>query len=397
MFHRSSPTPARRRRLHAAFVASASLAALAPAADVVASPQPLTPTLTAAPSTFQLFGHLLSSEALPPDLWLPNTGRAYRVRYLSTGWHGLPTVVSGAVFVPTGPTPAGGWPVVSWAHGTVGVADACAPSIDGRSARDVTYLAAWLQAGYAVVATDYQGMNTIGRHPYLDGESAAYDVANMVRAARQADASLSRTWLAVGQSQGAHTALFAGRYAAGYAPELDLRGVVATAPPTQWRTLLMDVAPLRSDLPANPFGIEVLAGVEATHPLSFRANRYLTPLGRDVYQAALAADCFPETAGKVAGLLNADVYDIDPAELERLTQRMEEQDVPVAAYDVPVYVAQGTADAVVFPPATVTTVDQLRAAGSDVTFSQYAGVDHSGVLAAALPDLLAWAADRLPQ
>ena len=32
---------------------------------------------------------------------------------------------------------------------------------------------------------------TFGRHPYLDGESAAYDVINMVRAARQVEPSLS--------------------------------------------------------------------------------------------------------------------------------------------------------------------------------------------------------------
>jgi hypothetical protein len=308
----------------------------------------------------------------------------------------LPSVVSGAVFVPAGPEPAGGWPVVSWAHGTVGVADACAPSIAGRSARDVTYLSAWLQAGYAVVSTDYQGLNTFGRHPYLDGESAAYDAINMVRAARHVDPSLSSAWFAVGQSQGAQAALFAGDLAADYAPELDLRGAIATAPPTQWRTIFVDVDPLRPEASANPFGIEVLAGVEATHPLSFRASRYLTDFGREVYKAALAADCFPQTAGKLAGLLNSDVYDINDAEFEQLIVRMEEQDIPIADYAAPVYIAQGTVDTVVYPPASATTAAQLSAAGSDVTHKEYAGIDHNGVLAAALPDLLAWAGDRLP-
>lgn len=32
------------------------------------------------------------------------------------------------VFTPNTPAPAGGWPIVVWAHGTTGVADACAPS-----------------------------------------------------------------------------------------------------------------------------------------------------------------------------------------------------------------------------------------------------------------------------
>jgi hypothetical protein len=57
--------------------------------------------------------------------------------------------------------------------------------------------------------------------------------------------------------------------------------------------------------------------------------------------------------------------------------------------------ALGTPDTVVYPAASATTAAQLSAAGTDVTFKQYLDVDHSGVLAAALPDLLAWAADRL--
>jgi hypothetical protein len=50
---------------------------------------------------------------------------------------------------------------------------------------------------------------------------------------------------------------------------------------------------------------------------------------------------------------------------------------------------------VVYPPASQTTVRQLTAAGSDVTFRFYPGADHSGVLAAAKADLLTWAIDRI--
>jgi hypothetical protein len=392
ILRRRAPGPA--RHLVPAVAASLSLVILAPAAATAADHRAAPPSARQA-ATLQLAGRVLAVEALPADLWLPSAADAVRLRYVSTGWYGLPSVVSGAVFVPAGPAPADGWPVISWAHGTVGLADACAPSIAGRSARDVTYLSAWLQAGYAVVSTDYQGLGTVGRHPYLDGESAAYDVINMVRAARHAVPSLSTTWFAVGQSQGAQAALFSGALASDYAPELDHRGTIATAPPTQWRTTLTEGRPLLPEAPANPLGVEVLGGVETTHPLSFRAGRYLTPVGRSVYRDALQADCLPQTAGKVAGLSNADVYDIDPAELEQLIVRMEEQDVPIAAYGSPVYIAQGTADTVVYPPATATTADQLLAAGTDVTFTQYEGADHSGVLAAALPDLLAWAAERL--
>ena len=43
--------------------------------------------------------------------------------------------VSGTVAVPKGKAPKGGWPVVSWAHGTIGIADACAPSNDRHARR----------------------------------------------------------------------------------------------------------------------------------------------------------------------------------------------------------------------------------------------------------------------
>jgi alpha-beta hydrolase superfamily lysophospholipase len=317
------------------------------------------------------------------------------VYYLSTGAFGWPTIVSGAVFVPEGPVPAAGWPVVSWAHGTVGVADVCAPSTAGRSARDITYLSAWLRAGYAIVATDYRGLGTIGPHPYLDGAAAARDVIDMVRAARQVEASLSAAWLAAGQSQGAHAALFAGSIAGAYAPELDFRGTIATAPPTQWRMTVTETDALNPGLPANPTAIPILAGLETTHLFGFHPDRYLTEAGREVYRDALRNECFPETAARTAGLVNGEIYDIDGAEREQLIQLLELEDVPITAYDRPVYIAQGSADRVVYPPASQVTADQLRAAGTDVTFVVYPGADHNGVLAAALPDLLAWAVQAL--
>jgi alpha-beta hydrolase superfamily lysophospholipase len=337
-------------------------------------------------------GRVVSSGPLPATLWLPGTARAHRVHYLSTGPFGLPVIVSGVVFIPQGPTPAGGWPIVSWAHGTVGVADVCAPSTAGRSARDIAYLTAWLKAGYAIVATDYRGLGTLGRHPYLDGAAAAPDVIDMVRAARRVDHTLSRTWFAVGQSQGAHAALFASAIATKYAPELDFRGSIATAPITQWRMTITETDGLNPAFPANPIAFEIMAGLEAVHPFTYRAADSLTDTGREIYGDALRSECVPETATRVAGLLNGDVYDFDAARLERFIRLLEQEDIPIKTYDRPIYIAQGTADRVVYPPATSLTAAQLAVAGTDVTFTVYTGADPNGVLAAALPDVLAFAA-----
>ena len=73
-------------------------------------------------------GQLLSSRAVADGPALPSAGRNEVITYASQDGNGDPVVVSGTVSIPRTPAPEGGYPVISWAHGTTGVADACAPS-----------------------------------------------------------------------------------------------------------------------------------------------------------------------------------------------------------------------------------------------------------------------------
>ena len=141
--------------------------------------------------------------------------------------------VSGFVMLPRGKPPKGGWPVVSWAHGTSGIADSCAPSRKPKG--PYTFYAApqfgaWLKAGYAIANTDYEGLGTPGVHPYLVGRSEGRGVVDIVRAVRQLDGRLGRRYVIAGHSQGGHAALFAAAIGPKWAPELRLRGVAAYAP-----------------------------------------------------------------------------------------------------------------------------------------------------------------------
>jgi len=65
----------------------------------------------------------------------------------------------------------------------------------------------YVMLGYAVVATDYAGLGTEGRHAYLDMLSNGGDVINSVPAARAAVPHLSKKWLVVGHSQGGLSSL----------------------------------------------------------------------------------------------------------------------------------------------------------------------------------------------
>ncbi|MBV9725401.1 MAG: hypothetical protein JO299_09520, partial [Gammaproteobacteria bacterium] len=57
---------------------------------------------------------------------VPAGARAIRILYHSLNADGGDVATSGVVLIPGGQTPAGGWPVIVWAHGTSGVARMCA-------------------------------------------------------------------------------------------------------------------------------------------------------------------------------------------------------------------------------------------------------------------------------
>ena len=110
-------------------------------------------------------------------------------------------------------------------------ADICAPSWQARSYRDVRYLNEWLSQGFAIVATDYQGLGTPGPHPYLKVRPEAYSVLDSVRAVLKDVPGLANKIIIIGQSQGGGAAFATAAFAPDYAPELDIRGSVATGIP----------------------------------------------------------------------------------------------------------------------------------------------------------------------
>ena len=107
-------------------------------------------------------GTLISEVPLDPTLSVAGAGGAYRILYSTRDQHDQPAVSTAVVFTPKGPPPAGGWPTIAWAHGTVGLGDDCTPSALPRSTRDNEYLSHWLDQGYAIVGTDYVGLGTPG-------------------------------------------------------------------------------------------------------------------------------------------------------------------------------------------------------------------------------------------
>jgi acetyl esterase/lipase len=135
---------------------------------------------------------------------LPLGVSAIRLLYHSRSAINNDVSVSAVALVPDGKAPAGGWPVIAWAHELNGVARDCAPSL-ARNLEHGPFLSMYVQLGYAVVATDYAGLGTKFRNAFADTPSNALDVIYSVAAARQALPQLGSRWVAIGTGEGARS------------------------------------------------------------------------------------------------------------------------------------------------------------------------------------------------
>jgi hypothetical protein len=252
--------------------AFSSLGATLIAAGIAAGPAgsafytPPSP-LPAAPHGTVIWARPFSTSAA-----LPSAASNILVLYHTTGADGKDRAVSGTVAVPKGIPPSGGWPVISWAHGTTGDAPACTPSLDTAAGPVHDYLGPVettldkaVAAGYAVVQTDYEGQGTPGVHPYLIGAAEAHDTIDMVRAAR-AVTPLSSRWVVMGHSQGGHAALFTTAAAAVWAPELHLLGGVAEAPGAFISPFITSLSKGTKPTPSFAFGALFMEAAAAVDP-----------------------------------------------------------------------------------------------------------------------------------
>lgn len=161
--------------------------------------------------------------------------------YKMLGINNNETQATALVFTPKGTPPAKGWPIVAWAHGTTGVADQCAPSRNELNPDIKDMIARFLQAGYMVVAPDYEGLGEPSGtelHPFLNLKSEAYSITDAVVAAKDyLGSEASNQWMAVGHSQGGQAALGAAQYAA-RASQMTYKGTVALAPASNFSLIL---------------------------------------------------------------------------------------------------------------------------------------------------------------
>jgi pimeloyl-ACP methyl ester carboxylesterase len=338
-----------------------------------------------------------------PDA-LTSARRSELVLYRSTGVNGKPVAVSGLVHLPKGKAPKGGWPVVTWGHGTTGLGDQCAPSrnpgeglIHAYTVYIEGFLNRLLDAGIAVVRTDYEGLGTKGVHPYLVGRSEGRSVLDIVRAARQAHSSLGRRVVIGGHSQGGHASVFAAALAPKYTPELQVKGTAALAPFAQGDEIFKALS--ASDQPSRVSGyVAVFArGLDAAYP-GLDVPSLLSDRGRELYPLTLSR-CIPEITASDSEFAQTAPRDllrqgIDLGDLEATLAANDPTDLKVTT---PLLVEQGQNDTTVLPAFTDAMVQGLRKRGAKVTFKLHEGIDHTTVATGEVPQdhAFAWVSKRL--
>ncbi len=305
---------------------------------------------------------------------------AWKILYVSRDFKTQePIVVSGMVFVPKNPVAEGlKRPVVAWAHGTTGIATQCAPSLlENGGAGIIPGLSSFIKSGYVVVATDYPGLGTSGTLPYLIGESEGYAVLDSVRAVLNlSQANADNKFVVWGHSQGGHASLFTGQLAKSYAPELNLLGVAATAPPTNLTQLF------QFDLGTVPG--EVLASLAFVSWSKLFDNAKLSEiLAFDAVLIAqnIANRCIDNKYAAVVDTPEAAVFKVgflskNPSITEPWKDILEKNSPTGSTIDVPMLVTQGAADTVVNPKVTQEFVDRLCKAEKNISYHVLTGIGH---------------------
>jgi pimeloyl-ACP methyl ester carboxylesterase len=145
--------------------------------------------------------------------------QAWRIAYISSDVNDKKTIATGLIVAPTGPGPKEGRPIMSWGHGTTGTAQNCGPSqvlnpaeplneyylVGGNSWTDygIPSLQEFINEGYVVTATDYQGLGGGGRHQYVVAATNGMDMINAARAAASLkELNAGKKTIVYGWSQG---------------------------------------------------------------------------------------------------------------------------------------------------------------------------------------------------
>ncbi|MFE0135877.1 lipase family protein [Streptomyces sp. NPDC059037] len=294
-------------------------------------------TARAAPADTAAPGDIVASEptSFHPLPGQPTNTKAWKVNYRSTTAKGEPNTVSGTVIVPQDGR-QGPRPLITYAVGTIGMGDHCAPS--AGFPRGTTMEANLIQQltlrGWAVAVTDYEGLGTPGDHTYTVGRAEGQAMLDAARAAiRLPEAGLSSDTPVgiMGYSQGGQAAGWAAELHGSYAPDLKVKGTATGGVPGNLRKA--------ADFNDGSYGSGLIfmaaIGQNAAFP-ELNLESYLNPAGKKLI-GALRDSCVADGAVLGAFKKITDMTTRNPLDQPDWQQRLRESSVGTRAPDAPVY------------------------------------------------------------
>jgi Secretory lipase len=325
-------------------------------------------------------GELIRSEEFD-QYELPFSVNAVRILYHSRSAAGEDVAASGIVLIPgAGKPPAGGWPVLAWAHGATGVARSCAPSLM-RNVGHGPFFSMYVNLGYAVVATDYTGLGSDFRNAFLDGPSNATDVITSISAARAAVPELGARWIVMGEAEGSLAAVAVAEM------ENEIRD------PSYLGSIAISGVPSAEEIyehSTRGFSSLMLTslayGIKTVYP-QFQETDLLTEKGLALYhhieQMCSQARAIPE---------------LPPAEV---TKPSWEKNVFVRQYFVrnnlgqtraygPILVISGDADQATPPTMTAQAIARMCKQGDRIQWERYHDLDPERVIGDSVRDQIGW-------
>ena len=335
------------------------------------------------------------------------------------------------IFVPMTPRPVDGWRVVVWEHGTVGIGDSCAPSNNSLNPRFKIMAESLLAQGYVVIAPDYEGLGTVGIHPYLNLSSAAQSAINAVKAYKDHyGTQVNGAWMSVGQSQGGHGSLATAEFSNN---DVNYKGAVAGAPASSLGYIISVVAPqaIKSLLQGENAGVvpkgtavevyaELLAyaayttvGIKAYEP-RFNYQEIFQDRSKSLAEFAEGTTgenglCLDEMHDKFADDIRAYLKDNAGATVleypglagnfqENATVKkfLADNQPATKKINTPVMIIQGTADMAVPYDVTNALQQRLKGLGTNVTFLPVQDASHTAAIVEKNPELVAFIQKYMP-
>jgi len=358
------------------------------------------------------------ADLMPAEITATTGYLEERIAYRTTRSDGRPAVGSAMVFRPE--SPVEGLPVLVAPHGTVGLADACAPSQNAGG--NLSLILPYVATGHIVIAVDYAGLGTEGVQGYGDRRDAArstLDGTTALLARVDALGMPTPQVVVAGYSQGGATAMAARDIAESYLPEVSIHAHMSFAGGLGGAADL----PLDDSLPSHPVTDEdgtrlalLAMRLYADHAAivgESQAGGVFAESVRDTFTEALETTCIrglteslSTAAGGYTPPTRVDEL-VDAGHLEALMAcidgtegctdtaaawhaRLAEPPPAPSPTAGPLLYVSGSEDTVHTPEARACTLAELEAAGVAADGCLEAGLGHVDIVHFTVARALAW-------